>query len=64
MPLSQTGTSAVSETADTQRRSMASPDTVRIVPDSGTGELTGTLGTLEIDNLDGEHPYVLDYELP
>lgn len=37
---------------------------VRIVPDSGTGELTGILGTLEIDNLDGKHSYVLDYELP
>lgn len=38
--------------------------TVRIVPDSGTGELTGISGTLEIDNSDGKHPYVLDYELP
>ena len=38
--------------------------TVRIVPDSGTGELTGISGTLEIDNSDGKHSYVLDYELP
>ena len=37
---------------------------VRIVPDSGTGELTGISGTLEIDNRDGKHSYVLDYELP
>lgn len=37
---------------------------VRIVPDSGTGELTGISGTLEIDNLDGNHSYVLDYEQP
>ena len=37
---------------------------VRIVPDSGTGELTGISGTLEIDNSDGKHSYVLDYELP
>ncbi len=37
---------------------------VRIVPDSGTGELTGISGTLEIDHSDGVHSYVLDYELP
>ena len=38
--------------------------TVTIVPDSGTSELTGISGTLEIDNSDGKHSYVLDYELP
>ena len=37
---------------------------VRIVPDSGTGELTGISGTLQIDNSRGKHSYVLDYELP
>lgn len=37
---------------------------VMIVPDSGTGELTGISGTLEIDNSEGKHSYVLDYELP
>ncbi len=37
--------------------------TVTIVPDSGTGELTGISGTLEIDNEEGRHSYVLDYEL-
>ena len=37
--------------------------TVSIVPDSGTGELAGISGTLEIDNEDGNHSYVLDYEL-
>ena len=36
--------------------------TITIVPDSGTGELAGISGTLEIDNDDGEHSYVLDYE--
>ena len=36
--------------------------TVTIVPDSGTGELAGILGTLEIDNDEGQHSYVLDYE--
>ena len=37
---------------------------VMIVPDSGTGELTGISGTLEIDNIEGKHSYVLEYELP
>ena len=37
--------------------------TVTIVPDSGTGELTGISGTLAIDNDEGRHSYVLDYEL-
>ena len=36
--------------------------TVTIVPDSGAGELTGISGTLEIDNDDGQHSYVLHYE--
>ena len=37
--------------------------TVTIVPDSGAGELTGISGTLEIDNDEGQHSYVLDYVL-
>ena len=37
--------------------------TVTIVPDSGTGQLTGISGTLAIDNDEGQHSYVLDYEL-
>ena len=36
--------------------------TVIIVPDSGAGELDGISGTLEIDNDDGRHSYVLEYE--
>ena len=36
--------------------------TVTIVPDSGAGELAGISGTLEIDNEEGQHSYVLDYE--
>lgn len=36
--------------------------TVTIVPDSGTGELAGISGTMEIDNNEGQHSYVLDYE--
>ena len=36
--------------------------TVTIVPDSGTRKLAGISGTLEIDNDDGKHLYVLEYE--
>lgn len=36
--------------------------TVIIVPDSGTGELEGISGTLQIDNDDGRHSYTLEYE--
>ena len=37
--------------------------TVIIVPDSGSGDLTGISGTLEIDNDQGQHSYILEYEL-
>lgn len=36
--------------------------TVVIVPDSGAGELAGISGTMQIDNDEGKHSYVLDYE--
>jgi hypothetical protein len=37
---------------------------VRVVPDSGTGKLTGITGTLRIDIAeDGTHSYRLDYEV-
>ena len=36
--------------------------TVIIVPDSGAGDLTGIAGTLEIDNEEDQHSYVLAYE--
>ena len=36
--------------------------TVTIVPDSGTGELAGISGSLEIDNDEGKHSYLLEYE--
>ena len=36
--------------------------TVTIVPDSGTGELSGISGTLQIENEAGTHSYVLAYE--
>ena len=35
---------------------------VTIVPDSGAGELIGISGTMEIDNNEGRHSYVLHYE--
>ncbi len=37
--------------------------TVTIVPDSGSGDLTGISGTLDIDNIDGQHTYALTYDL-
>jgi hypothetical protein len=38
--------------------------TVRVVPDSGTGKLTGIAGTLRIDRHDdGTHSYRFDYEV-
>ena len=37
--------------------------TVTIVPDSGTGELAGISGTLAIENDEGQHSYVLEYEI-
>lgn len=36
--------------------------TVTVVPDSGTGELAGISGTLEIDTDGGTHSYVFEYE--
>ena len=36
---------------------------VTIVPDSGSEELTGISGSMEIHNEEGQHTYVLDYEL-
>ncbi|MDE2913164.1 MAG: DUF3224 domain-containing protein [Paracoccaceae bacterium] len=36
--------------------------TVTIIPDSGTGELAGISGSIEIDQDNGKHSYVLEYE--
>ena len=36
---------------------------VEVVPDSGTGELAGLSGTMEIINEAGKHRYVFTYEL-
>jgi hypothetical protein len=45
---------------DRGRRSL----TISIVPDSGTGELSGIAGTMDIDIRDGQHHYRIDYSLP
>ena len=37
---------------------------IRVVPDSGTGELAGLTGTMEIVLEGRNHSYHLDYELP
>jgi hypothetical protein len=37
--------------------------TVNVVPDSGTGELTGLAGTLAITIADGKHSYDFEYTL-
>lgn len=35
-----------------------------VVPDSGTGELTGLTGSMTIEIEQGKHSYVMDYALP
>ena len=37
---------------------------IKIVPDSGTGELTGISGTFNLTITDGKHLYDLEYTLP
>ncbi len=37
--------------------------TVTVVPDSGTGELIGLVGTMKIIIADGKHSYVFDYTM-
>ena len=37
---------------------------IAVVPDSGTGDLTGITGTMTIDIKDGKHFYTFDYTLP
>jgi hypothetical protein len=37
---------------------------VTVVPDSGTDELAGLTGTMQIQIEQGKHAYVFDYELP
>ncbi len=35
-----------------------------ILPDSGTGALTGLSGTMKIEQASGRHTYSFDYEIP
>jgi hypothetical protein len=37
---------------------------ITVVPDSGTGELTGISGTMNIIIEDGKHSYTFDFTLP
>ncbi|MEP6509146.1 MAG: DUF3224 domain-containing protein, partial [Gemmatimonadales bacterium] len=36
---------------------------ITVVPDSGTGELAGLSGTMEIEIAEGKHSYVFDYQI-
>ncbi len=36
--------------------------TIQVIPDSGTGELEGLSGTMEIDIRDGQHYYLFNYQ--
>ena len=39
------------------------PDlTITVIPDSGTGELAGIIGSMRIDNVEGNHTYYFDYD--
>lgn len=37
---------------------------IQVVPGSGTGQLTGITGTMNINIADGKHSYDFDYTLP
>lgn len=37
---------------------------ITVVPDSGSGELAGLAGRMDIQIADGKHYYTFDYELP
>ena len=37
--------------------------TIHVVPDSGTGPLTGLAGTMQIEISSGKHSYIFDYTL-
>ncbi|HUQ82206.1 MAG TPA: DUF3224 domain-containing protein [Gemmatimonadaceae bacterium] len=37
--------------------------TITVVPDSGTGELTGLSGTMAIDVSNGQHSYTFEYAI-
>jgi hypothetical protein len=37
---------------------------INVVPDSGTGQLTGLTGTMNVLIADGKHSYDFNYSLP
>src|SRR5262249_53029984 len=37
---------------------------IRVVPDSGTGELVGLTGSVKINIVEGKHSYEFEYSLP
>lgn len=57
----RTGTFALQHNATMTRGEGAL--NIIVVPDSGTGELTGLSGTLGIEVTGGKHGYVFDYSL-
>lgn len=48
----------------TMRRNADFSIAIRVVPDSGTGALTGLTGTMQIIIAGGKHSYTIDYSLP
>lgn len=38
--------------------------TITVVPDSGTSDLSGIIGSMKIDIKDKQHYYTFDYDLP
>ncbi|MEM1089216.1 MAG: DUF3224 domain-containing protein [Pseudomonadota bacterium] len=56
------GTFVLQHTGTMQGASQAL--TITIVPDSGTGDLTGIAGTFKLHIEDGTHQYTLEYSLP
>jgi hypothetical protein len=57
----KTGTFALHHTGIMNRGGQSL--TITVVPDSGTGELTGISGTLSIEIANGKHSYVFEYAL-
>jgi uncharacterized protein DUF3224 len=57
----KTGTFALQHSA-TMTRGVGAL-TIVVVPDSGTGELTGLSGSLSIEITGGKHAYVFEYAL-
>jgi hypothetical protein len=37
---------------------------IQVVPDTGTGELSGITGTMTITVVDGDHRFTIDYTVP